>query len=89
MDISKAMIGLRDAQAVQAKVIVLNTMILEAQGSALSANEERSALIDRIRKLETELAGLKAWEAEKQRYQLKDFGGGTFAYELKQEEARG
>jgi hypothetical protein len=84
VDITKAMIGLRDAQLIQAKVIELNAKILEAQGSAFAANEERSALIEEIRTLKKEVTALKAWEAEKQRYQLSEVAAGVFAYTLKQ-----
>lgn len=35
------------------------------------------------------MAGFEKWEAEKQRYKLTDFGGGTFAYLLKPEAASG
>jgi hypothetical protein len=35
------------------------------------------------------MAQLEAWEAEKKRYVLTDFGGGTFAYALKNEAANG
>jgi len=83
MDITKAMIGLHDAQALQAKVIELNAKILEAQSSTFAANDERSALIQRLSELETEVARLKKWETEKQRYQLERLPPGAFAYALK------
>lgn len=89
VDITKAMIGLHDAQAIQAKVIELNAKILDAQSSAFAANDERSALIERVGKLEAELARTKTWDTEKNRYQMRDFGGNTIAYELKREETRG
>jgi hypothetical protein len=84
MDITKAMIGLRDAQAIQAKVIELNAAILDAQSSALTANEERSTLIERVRNLEKQVADFEAWETEKQRYELKDIGLGSLAYVVKE-----
>ena len=42
-----------------------------------------------MRELEDEKAKLEGWNAQKERYQLKDYGGSTFAYELKQESAQG
>lgn len=84
-DIAQAMIGLRDAAAFQSKMIEFQAKIIEANNSAFAAQEERSALLQRISQLETDVARIKAWEAEKQRYQLTDFGGGTFAYVLKPE----
>jgi len=84
MDISKAMIGLHDAQAMQTKVIELNSKILEAQSSAFSANDERTTLIERVRDLEKEVATLKAWETEKQRYKLSQVAPGLTAYTMKE-----
>jgi hypothetical protein len=80
VDIAKAMIGLRDVQVVQLKVIELNSKILEAQHSALSAVDERTALIQRIRDLEKEIIGLKAWGVEKENYELRNVYTGAFAY---------
>jgi hypothetical protein len=87
-DIAKAMIGLRDAQAIQTKVIELNNQILAAQSSAFTANDERTALIERVGNLEKEVARLKAWEAEKERYQLQEFPPGVFVRTLKQAMAK-
>lgn len=84
-DIAQTMVGLRDAQVFQAKMIEFQDAILDAQNSLFAAHEERSALIEQVRDLEKQMADFKAWEAEKQRYQLIDFGGGTFAYVLKEE----
>lgn len=79
-DIAEAMVGLRDAAAFQAKAIELHSKIIDAQVSALSANEERSALVKTIADLEKEVARLKAWGAEKERYELTNVGRGVFAY---------
>lgn len=82
-DITKAMIDLRDTQAVQAKVIDLNREIMSAQNSALAAYADQATLLEKIRSLESRVADLEAWEREKDRYKLKDFGCSTFAYALK------
>jgi hypothetical protein len=68
---------------IQGKVIELNGIILSAQSSALEANVAQFSLLDRVRQLEAEIAGLKAWDGEKQRYELTDIGDGNFAYILK------
>ena len=88
-DITKTAIGLRDAQALQAKIIELNHVIIAAQSSAISAHLAQTSLVERIRELETKLAQLEGWEVEKKRYALKDYGGDTFAYELKSDAAEG
>jgi hypothetical protein len=74
------MIGLHDAKAVQEKVLELNSKILDAQRATFAAHDERTTLIDRVRALEEENAGMKAWGAEKARYELKDLYRGLFAY---------
>jgi hypothetical protein len=68
---------------------IRNAAVIELQEKILSAQHAQSALIERIGSLEKEVAGHETWEAEKNRYRLTDYGGGTFAYELKPEEASG
>jgi hypothetical protein len=87
--IAKGLLNLHDMQAVQGKVIELQGVILAAQTSALAAQSEQLSLLEEIRGLKAKMAELEAWNAQKKRYQLKDFGGSTFAYELKPEEAQG
>jgi hypothetical protein len=89
LDITKAMVGLRDAEAFRAKSIELQGVVLEAFEKAIEAREAHSLQANRIRSLETEVANLKAWDAEKQLYELKPIGGqGAVAYVLKPD-ARG
>ena len=82
-EITKGLIGIRDAVVVQSKVTELLGQIASAQESTLRSQERESALTRQVYELEKQMAEFKAWEAEKQRYQLTDFGGGTFAYLLK------
>jgi len=88
-DIAKALIGLRDTSAIQTKVIELQGEILAAQSSALAAQAEQSALLESKRQLEKEVADLKAWDAEKQKYKLVNisahFDGAAFVYTLKED----
>jgi hypothetical protein len=86
LDITKAMIGLRDAEAFRAKSIELQGVVLEALEKAIESREAYAAQTDRIRALETEVARLKAWDAEKEKYELKSVGRGVVAYMLKPEE---
>ena len=69
-DIAKALVNLRDTTAFQTQLIELPGQILSAQSSALTAQTDQSVLLDRKRELEEEVARLKAWEVEKERYQL-------------------
>jgi hypothetical protein len=77
---AKALIELRDVSLVQSKAIELQRHILEAQEAALLARERESTLFARIRELEEEVAGLKAWDAKAKDYEFKQVATGAFAY---------
>lgn len=64
--------------------VELLAQILAAQQGALAAQADQSAMLEHVRTLEKEVARLQAWESEKQRYKLKPFGPGSFAYALKE-----
>jgi hypothetical protein len=83
LDITKAMVGLHNAEAFRAKSIELQTVILESLDKAIEAREAYSTQLDRIRALEAEIAQLKNWDVEKQNYELKPIGNGSVAYMLK------
>jgi hypothetical protein len=83
LDITKAMVSLRDAEAFRGKSIELQGLILESLGNAIEAREAYSTQLDRVRSLETDVANLKDWGAEKQNYELKPIGEGSVAYMLK------
>lgn len=55
---------------VKTKVVELTEAILQAQTSALAAQSEQFAMVQRIRDLEEEVMRIKAWEEQKQRYQM-------------------
>lgn len=84
-DLTKAMVSRRDVAAFEGKMIEFQAKILDTQADLLAAQEERSSFLARISDLEKEVTDLKAWEAEKQRYELKNFEWGVFAYRLKPE----
>jgi hypothetical protein len=88
-DIAQAMMSLRDATEFQSKLIEFQKKIIEANTSAFAAQDERLALLAKISELEKDVASLEAEKRRLDRYQLKDFGGGSFAYELKASEANG
>ena len=83
-DIAQAMIGLRDSAAFQTKLLEFQSKLLDANRATFAAQDERAALLERIRTLEEKVASFETWEAEKQRYKLEKFGTG-FAYVLKPE----
>ena len=65
------------------KVGEINSKLIVAQNGIFAVNEERSALVQRVSALEKELASLKAWEAEKQRYVLVEIALGVVAYAIR------
>src|SRR3954470_12761414 len=81
-DIAEGLVNLRDTAKFQGAVV-------ELQGKILAAHADQFALLERVRELEAKMAQLEAWEAEKKRYKLTDYGSSTFAYELKAEAAEG
>ena len=82
-DLVKIMVGLRDSAKLLEATVEFNQHILSVQGALLAAQSEQTTLIERVRALEKEIADLKAWEAEKQRYELKEVAPRKFAYLLK------
>lgn len=81
-DLAKGMKDISDAT-------VRNGVAIELQEKILAAQLQQASLIQSIGELEKKVANLEAWETEKQRYQLTDFGGSTFAYALKPEASNG
>lgn len=88
-DITLSLLQFKSGSDVQAKAVEINRIILAAQRDAFAAQAAQSALVQRISDLEKEITRLETWGAEKQRYVLTDYGGGTFACALKPEETRG
>lgn len=82
--IAKSLHELSASIDIKTKVIDLQAAILSAQQSALAAQSDQLALIQRVRDLEKEVADIKAWEEEKQRYQLIEPWRGCFVYALKE-----
>lgn len=77
LDTAKGLKDMNDAA-------VRNTAVIELQEQILSAQEQQTTLINRVNDLEKEMTRFETWESEKERYQLHEFGGGTFAYTLKE-----
>ncbi|WP_234678924.1 hypothetical protein [Bradyrhizobium monzae] len=88
-DIGHAMINLRDAAAFQSKLLDFQSKLIEANASVFAAQDERAELLRQIADLDQEISKLKAEKRKFDRYQLKDYGDNSFAYELKASEANG
>lgn len=87
-DIAKGFMELKSLAEVQGKVIELQSAILHAQSSALSANADQAQMAEEIRQLKLELEKAKGWEAERQRYALYAIANGGVLYALKFDQAR-
>jgi hypothetical protein len=83
IEIAKTMVGLRDSGKLLENSIDLNQKILSVQAALYEAQSEQATLVRTIRELEEEIANMKAWDAEKERYELKEVAARTFAYALK------
>ena len=83
-DIAKGFLELKSITDVQGKVIELQSAILSAQSSALAANSDQAAMVEQIRTLKEEIASVKAWETQKQRYKLAPPWDGSVIYALKE-----
>lgn len=88
INIAKAAVGLRDAEMIRAKVLEMQGEISSALASAIAAQTDQFAMLQRVQELEKEVARLKSWETEKERYELKKYAPGVFFYTLKESEAR-
>lgn len=81
-DIAKGLKDIDDKVTLNAAVIDLQERILSAQQATFEAAEE-------MRTLRSKLDHYENWDAVSARYVLKDFGGDTFAYELREDAGTG
>ncbi len=79
-DIARSILDLKIDSEISEKVIELQRQILSAQEAALSTQQLQMELLETKRQLEKEIADLKAWDRERENYELKDIARGTFAY---------
>jgi hypothetical protein len=84
-NLTKTFLDVQGAVKVQAKVVELQSQILSAQQSAMTAQQTQTALIDRVKDLEAEVARLKKWDTDKDQYHLEQVGSAGFVYSPKAE----
>lgn len=82
-EMTKTFLDVKGAVEVQGKVFELQRVILAAQQDTFTAQEAQSALLERVRDLEKQIADLQTWEREKERYELAEIISGVLAYRLK------
>jgi hypothetical protein len=82
----KTLLEAKDAISSRSVIINLQAQIIAAQGSALSAQADQSAMLARIRELERQIGDMENWNTEKARYalvQVDGASGACLAYALK------
>jgi hypothetical protein len=82
-EITKAMKDISDASVIWTKIDELTREIMSAQSCALAVQSEQFDLLKTLRDLEEEIVRLKAWNAEKYRYELQRVASGAVAYVVK------
>ena len=76
LDMAKGLKDINDAT-------VRNAAVIELQEKIFAAHVQQTTLVERVRELEEQMAHFEAWDAEKQKYELKQVYSGAFAYVLK------
>ncbi|MGA3228661.1 MAG: hypothetical protein ABSD51_01820 [Candidatus Binatus sp.] len=86
-DLAKTFVGIHDDAVVREKVIELQGTIMSAQATAVAAHSDQTAALKRVTELEKEVADLKTWDAEKEKYELTQPmpRAEVFAYALKKD----
>jgi hypothetical protein len=82
-DLAKGITALKSEVDRNQAVSKILEVLIAVQTDALSMQGKQSSLTSRITELENQLEQLKNWESELQRYQLKHFAFGGYAYSLK------
>lgn len=83
-DIVKSLIEVKTFTDTSAKVIELQTILINALASAAQAQAQQAALSEEIRLLKQKVVRHKTWQRQKQRYQLTTLGqSGIVTYALK------
>lgn len=82
-EITQALLALKTDAAVTTKAIELNRIICDVQQQLLTTQADYSAILRKVDNLESEVADLKRWEQEKERYGLHELAPGTLVYRVK------
>jgi hypothetical protein len=72
-----------DSAKVSATISEAYAKLIDAQSTVLASQQEQLTLTKRIGELEKEIAELKNWDRERERYQLTTITRGILAYRVK------
>jgi hypothetical protein len=79
----KAAQGLTNYNEMVSVISEINAKLMEANAVGLASQEKQSLLSNRIAELEKEIANLKDWNRESERYQLHEICSGVYVFSLK------
>lgn len=85
----KAIIGVRDNIKSLEQVNALQSEISSIQTGYFSLLQQNTAMVTEREDLKKEIANLKAWKAEQERYELKKISHEVYAYALKESACNG
>jgi DNA-directed RNA polymerase subunit RPC12/RpoP len=85
----KMITAAHDAAAFEGQKVEFLSKLFDATNAMIVAQEERSALLERIRNLEKQNEQLKAWVAEKEKYELVALAPHVNALALKESMHKG
>lgn len=80
--IVQGMLSLKTDAAVSAKALELNRVLIELTEQIFACQAQIAALISRESELKAEVANLKDWSHDKERYELCEIVPGTLAYRV-------
>ncbi|MGE3333425.1 MAG: hypothetical protein AB7I36_07270 [Rhodospirillaceae bacterium] len=89
LNMLKTVVDVRDQVQVSAAIVDIQNKLLSTQTAVFAAHTAQAELLEQVRALKEKIASMESWATEQDRYQLTDFGDGTFAYLLKTEKANG
>lgn len=79
-DLAKGLNAVENTAAINEVKLALQSHILEAQQSLFAAQQAQATSAKQIADLEAQIARLKEWSGERERYELVAIGSGSFAY---------
>ncbi len=84
LDILSGLIAARDLKKFSAQLIEMQEKIIAGHMGISTLQDQLLTVKDEKRDLEDKIREFENWRAEAERYELKDFGGQTFAYVVKE-----
>lgn len=84
-DMASSAKAIEDLAALKKKLADMSGLILAAHSAVVSTQAQLMGMMQENFDLQSKLSKVEQWEDTASRYLLKDFGGNTYAYELKAE----